>query len=314
MNAGPGEEMRTEDRVVRANADDCASEVPPHPALLPEVRRDARNARSGDSSVLSPLGERDRVKGDFADQPTEFDITEAIAADLELLADLHDREPTREWLVAARACPIQAQLGLILESTAGRAALVAFDSAVAALPHEPAQADLDDLAAEYANIYLRFLYRASPTESVWIDEDGLEQQAPMFDVKAWYKRHNLVSQDWAKRPDDHLVIQLRFLAYLFAQAGSRDTLAEAARFLDEHLLRWAGLFAGRIAGETPLAYYAATAQLTHAYLDELRTHLEAAANLPRWVPEAPAPVKSGQPKLTCADEVRPYVPGTAPSW
>jgi putative dimethyl sulfoxide reductase chaperone len=242
----------------------------------------------------------------------ESDVTAAIAADLELLADLHDREPTRKWLEAARACPLQAQFGLVLESAAGRTALVAFDSAVAALPEALGQQDLDDLAAEYANIYLRFLYRAAPCESVWIDEDGLQQQAPMFDVQAWYKRHNLVSQDWAKRADDHLVIELRFLAFLFAQAKGRDDLAEAARFMDEHLLRWAGPFAKRVATETPLPYYAAAALLTHAYLEELRNHLETAANLPRLAP--PAPVKSAQPVLTCADEVRPYVPGAAPSW
>jgi putative dimethyl sulfoxide reductase chaperone len=239
-------------------------------------------------------------------------VTAAIAADLELLADLHDREPSREWLEAARACPIQAQFGLVLEGAEGRAALAAFDAAVAALPEKPGQEDLDGLAAEYANIYLRFLYRAAANESVWVDEDGLQQQAPMFDVKAWYKRHNLVSQDWAKRPDDHLVIQLRFLAYLFAQAADREGLAEAARFLDRHLLRWAGPFARRVAGETPLPYYAAAALLTHAYLEELRGQLEAAANLPREVPVPPA--KNASPTLTCADEVRPYVPGVAPSW
>jgi NADH dehydrogenase [ubiquinone] 1 alpha subcomplex assembly factor 7 len=40
-------------------------EVPPHPALLPEGRRDPRISRSEDSRVLSPLGERDRVRGGF---------------------------------------------------------------------------------------------------------------------------------------------------------------------------------------------------------------------------------------------------------
>ncbi len=134
----------------------------------------------------------------------------------------------------------------------------------------------------------------------------------MFDVNAWYKRHNLVSQDWAKRSGDHLVVELRFAAFLFAQAKGRDDLAEAARFLDEHLLRWTHLFTHRVAAETPLAYYAAAALLTEAYLEELRNHLETAANLPRLAP--PAPVKSAKPVLTCADEVRPYVPGAAPSW
>ena len=239
-------------------------------------------------------------------------MTAAIAADLELLADLHDREPSREWLEAARACPVQAQLGLVLESAKGRAAIVAFDAAVAGLPENPSQEDLDLLAAEYANIYLRFLYRAAPNESVWLDEEGLQQQAPSFEVKAWYKRHKLVSEDWAKRPDDHLVIELRFLAYLFAQATDREGLAEAARFLDQHPLRWAGLFCARVAGETPVPYYAATATLTHAYLEELRDQLEAAADLRREMPE-PAPRSTG-PALSCADEVRPYVPGAAPSW
>ncbi len=43
---------------------DSSSKRPPHPVLLPEGRRDARTIRSEDSSVLSPLGERDRVRGD----------------------------------------------------------------------------------------------------------------------------------------------------------------------------------------------------------------------------------------------------------
>ena len=41
------------------------SEVPPHPVLLPEGRRNPGITRSENSRVLSPLGERDRVRGDF---------------------------------------------------------------------------------------------------------------------------------------------------------------------------------------------------------------------------------------------------------
>ena len=44
---------------------------PPHPVLLPEGRRDARIARGGCSGVLSPLGERDRVREDSANNSTE---------------------------------------------------------------------------------------------------------------------------------------------------------------------------------------------------------------------------------------------------
>jgi alpha-beta hydrolase superfamily lysophospholipase len=40
-------------------------QVPPHPVLLPEGRRDAITLAEDGSRVLSPLGERDRVRGDF---------------------------------------------------------------------------------------------------------------------------------------------------------------------------------------------------------------------------------------------------------
>ena len=43
--------------------------MPPHPVLLPERRRDPRNIPNGCSRVLSPLGERDRVRGASRSHP-----------------------------------------------------------------------------------------------------------------------------------------------------------------------------------------------------------------------------------------------------
>ncbi len=57
------------------NPDDCFGEVPPHPVLLPEGRRDACTSRCGNSGVLSPLGNRDRVRGDFEKYSTESNTT-----------------------------------------------------------------------------------------------------------------------------------------------------------------------------------------------------------------------------------------------
>ncbi len=57
---------------IAQNPVECFGEDPPHPVLLPEGRRDARISGSGISSVLSPIGERDRVRGDFATQSTGF--------------------------------------------------------------------------------------------------------------------------------------------------------------------------------------------------------------------------------------------------
>jgi ATP-dependent helicase/nuclease subunit B len=41
---------------------------PPHPVLLPKGRRDARNIAEESSGVLSPLGERDKVRGDLQEK------------------------------------------------------------------------------------------------------------------------------------------------------------------------------------------------------------------------------------------------------
>ena len=48
----------------------------------------------------------------------------------------------------------------------------------------------------------------------------------MFKAERWYRRHNLKVDDWAQRPADHLVIELRFLAYLASEAKDQDGLAD----------------------------------------------------------------------------------------
>ncbi len=251
----------------------------------------------------------------------------AVAADLEMIASLHDREWPAAVVVAARACPIREQLGLVPATPAGIEAMGLFDAALGALPATIDQRVVDEMASDYADVYLRHFHRAAPTESVWLTEDGLERQEPMFQVQAWYRRNNLRVTDWAARPDDHIVLELRFLAHLFGEAakaaasgdhvGARAQLAEAARFLDEHPLRWVGLLADRlgVVGASPV--FAALARLTAAHLEATRDALVDAAGIAR--PAPPAPDKKGGGRKgkekTCADpDERPFVPGIAPSW
>jgi putative dimethyl sulfoxide reductase chaperone len=280
---------RAKARRHHAEADIALADLPPHP--------------TGSTAAFAVV---ERLDADTCG------VMAGIAGDLELVSALHDCEPSREWLEAARACPVAEQFALQLPTSAAKAAAAAFDAAVDALPPRIDDATLDQLAAEYANIYLRYLYRASPSESVWLDDDHLECQQPMFAVRSWYRRHNLTSTDWARRPDDHIVVELRFVAHLFANARTHDDLAEAARFMDEHLLRWIKLFTRRIATETPSDYFAASVLLTEAYLEGLRDLL-ADAGLPRLEP-APEIARKATARIpTCADEA-PHAPGAGPGW
>ena len=240
----------------------------------------------------------------------------AVAGDLDLIAELHDRPLTVEAAIAAREFGFADQLALTLASPAGIAACAALDAALGALPETIGPEVLDALASEHADIYCRFVYRASPTESVWRTEDGLIRQEPTFRVQQWYRQHGLRTADRDGRPDDHIVLQLGFVAHLMDRARNAKDLVAVARFLDEHPLAWVGQLAARLEERGAPLFYAALAALTTAYLEELREHLVEITGheRPKPVPEEAKPALAKREK-TCADpDDRPFVPGIAPSW
>jgi putative dimethyl sulfoxide reductase chaperone len=242
----------------------------------------------------------------------------AVAGDLRMLALLHDRELDRDLIHALWQEGYEDFLGLHLVGEAGRKSLTLLRSGLTDISAGLDAASLDRLAADFADIYLTHGLRASPCESVWLDEDGLVMQAPMFDVREWYRRHGLAVADWRQRSDDHLVNQLLFLAHLSApedgqEAGAR--LEEIARFLDEHILLWIGRFADRVANRCQTRLYAGLALLTAAYLEELRDLLVGLADAPRPTAEE---IEARQRRRSAVSvPVAPpsaFVPGAGPTW
>jgi len=247
----------------------------------------------------------------MADETLLRDFRAAAAEDLADLAALHDREVDAAALDRLRAAADLGLLRLRLVNERSRDALYLLDEALRGLPAEIGGALLDDLAADYADIYLNYGLRAAPNESVWLDEDNLAMQAPMFEVRALYQRHGLQVPDWRRRADDHLVHELQFLAYLL-DPDNGDTLGEAAAFLDEHLLLWLPDFSARVAQRSATPFYAGVAAVTAAYLDELRELLERVLGQPR------TPREEVEERRRRARESEPapaaFVPGSAPTW
>ncbi|MGB5834258.1 MAG: molecular chaperone TorD family protein [Thiohalocapsa sp.] len=236
-----------------------------------------------------------------------------VADDLFTLALLHDQELDRELLLTLWQNCYEDWLGLTLTGRRGNEALALIRQGLTDLPTDPRENTLDQLAADYADIYLTYGVRASPCESVWLDEDNLTLQEPTFRVRAWYRRHGIVVADWRKRSDDHLVNELRFLAHLLNGEPEPIDLAEAAAFLDQHLLRWIDQFAERVAQRCETRFYAGLALLTAAYLDELRDLLDDPLGCPRPAPEE-AETRLSAADFPAEDVDGPYLPGVAPSW
>ena len=247
-----------------------------------------------------------------AETPLLAAFGSAVTDDLQELAELHDREPDQALLAALLEVDFPNGLGMRLRSKRGLQAQTIMAEALAQLPAPVDEATLDLLAVDFAEIYLTHGLRASPYESVWLDDDHLARQEPMFQVRAYYRRHGLAAADWSERADDHIVLQLLFLRRLLQQP-SPETIREAASFMDEHLLRWIDRFAERVTGRCATPYFAGVATLTAAYVDALRDLLAEILDEPRpsveemearMQPEKPAPC--GAPA--------PYVPGSGPGW
>ncbi len=204
----------------------------------------------------------------------------AIAEDLRFLALLHDRELTDTLVRRLRELPFQK----CLRRRAGADTVVdlsrRIDQALARLPTPIDQAVLDDLAADYAAIYLTHAFGTSPCASVWLDDDGLARQQPMFAIRSFYRRYALEMDHWHVRSDDHLVPVLQFLAHLH-DLGNHRAHMDAVQFLDRHVLTWIDDFADRIGQRSRSPFYVPLIALTAAYLAEIRERLFEKTGIPR---------------------------------
>ena len=98
-----------------------------------------------------------------ADQAALERFADAAADDDEVLALLHGAELGPDVLSALHEQQIRDFLGLVPVGSAARGWLSALEAAIKLLPRPDDAAGIDALAADYADIYLRYHYRAAPT-------------------------------------------------------------------------------------------------------------------------------------------------------
>ena len=130
-------------------------------------------------------------------------------------------------------------------------------------------------------------------------------------MRKYYEAHDLGVADWRKRSDDHLVLQLQFVAHLFEQHPDREGCQEIGRFLDEHSLRWISQFAEQVTARAATLFYSGLAQVTASYLDELRTVLEELLDEPRLTAEQLEEREQADDLVQIASA--PFVPGVGPT-
>ena len=253
--------------------------------------------------------------GDVADR-AQRELLAKLVDDLALLARLHDREADAGLLQELRTVPCRDWFSLRLEGSEAEVAAALMDDWLAGLPDAIGGKTVDELAADFTELYLTYARRVSASESVWLTEEHLERQEPMFAVRKWYRHYGLEVPDWRNRPDDHLVHQLQFVAHLLG-TGEPSAVADAGRFLDDHLLAWVDDFAAGLAARADTPFYAALGIVTRLAVLRLRDIVEALSGEVRNVSSS----HSGAARDSAAADGAPadgqepaFVPGAGPGW
>ena len=227
---------------------------------------------------------------------------------------LHDREPDSALIEGLSAAGFPELVAVLLDGRADAGVADGLARVLAGMPRPVPAAVLDEMAADFADAYLTHGFRAAPTGSVWMTEDHLERQQPMFDVREWYAHYGLTVPDWRLRSDDHIVHELQFVAHLL-QLGTADALVDAAAFMDAHLLPWVPDFCLRLADHARHPFLAGAALATRALLSALRDDLvRPTGRAPQILPHAWAVQSDRSERQAEADRERPFVPGLAESW
>jgi putative dimethyl sulfoxide reductase chaperone len=137
---------------------------------------------------------------------------------------------------------------------------------------------IENLAADFASLFLGIgRYPAYPYESVYLSQEGIIMGESRDKVLKMYLKEGLQKMDWFKEPEDHIAIELEFMAFLCLKmqealsAGSLDTvlrLIETQRdFFEKHLKSWVPKFCDDIIKHAfKYDFYQAMANITKRYI------------------------------------------------
>jgi putative dimethyl sulfoxide reductase chaperone len=145
----------------------------------------------------------------------------------------------------------------------------------------PALDPLTDLAVDYAKVFLGAgivdeREAAYPFESVYTSTQRMMMQDARDKVLAIYRAKGLDKAEALDYPEDHIALELEFMAHLCEEAkhavaaqnwtAVEDCLQEQKDFLAQHLLNWVPEFCADIEKCAETEFYKAAGKITNGYL------------------------------------------------
>jgi putative dimethyl sulfoxide reductase chaperone len=145
---------------------------------------------------------------------------------------------------------------------------------------KPGEDPLTDLAVDYAKVFLGVgIYEseaAYPYESVYTSKEHLIMQESRDQVLAIYRTQGLDRAESLEIPEDHIALELEFMAHLCkiaidAIAAEKwaevaTSLKEQKNFLTQHLGNWTPEFCQDILKYATTDFYKAVSKITNGFL------------------------------------------------
>lgn len=132
-----------------------------------------------------------------------------------------------------------------------------------------------ELAADFCDLFLKSdRDSALPYASVYTDK-GLLNGKPAQQMRELLGAHGVKVEQNLNEPEDHLAIQLDFLAHLAISANQIEHSAQLSSalqaqsdFISQHLLTWLPAFAERCTQFDAFGLYSAAARLALAFIQQ----------------------------------------------
>ena len=125
---------------------------------------------------------------------------------------------------------------------------------------------------------------APPWESVYFNKERMIFQKETLQVRAWYLRYGLQITQLNHEPEDHIGLELDFVAHLLKctleafENGNKnqadELLHETYQFIAKHPLRWIHQWAKKVQETAATDYFLGIAFLVPAALDDLFNTLD----------------------------------------
>jgi TorA maturation chaperone TorD len=101
----------------------------------------------------------------------------------------------------------------------------------------------------------------TPWESVYFNTERQLFQKQTMQVRSWYRRYDLQITKLHHEPDDHIGLELEFVAHLLGLADASVTgngaeiLKDVRRFIEEHPLLWIDKWSARVFDHAHTDFY-----------------------------------------------------------